>query len=88
MQDQGEYERIDNWLDKPTEVRVTVARPFKVGFLMGLGFATANLVFILLLGGVGVALLGGLINSFLSGSPIQQQLEQPEQYEPNPELNP
>jgi hypothetical protein len=77
--DQEDYERIDSWLDRPTEIKLTVNRPFKVGFLMGLGFACANLLIIILLGGVGVALSGWLINSFLESSPMQQQQEQLEQ---------
>jgi len=80
--DQDDYERIDSWLDKPTEIRLEVKNPFKIGFLTGLGFATAGLVFLMLFGGIGLALSSWMINSFMDSLQIEQQ------YEPNPELNP
>jgi len=71
---------ISEWLNKPTEIRVEIRHPFKVGFLLGLGVATSALVFLILFAGIGAALSGWAINNFLN-SPT-------ELYEPNPELNP
>jgi hypothetical protein len=82
MEPQDDFERIDRWLEEPTEIRLTVNRPFKTGFLMGLGCITSVLLSLVLAGAAGLIFSGLLINNFLNSNPIEQHESHPEQLNP------
>jgi hypothetical protein len=78
-----DLDEANNWLDRPTEVKLTLEKPLKTGFMLGLGFAFANLIFFALFCGLSAALFGAMVTSFLNSGQqrIQQELTQPDVFD-------